>query len=164
MALPFLDLDDLAVLHLDHSIGELGDSVIVGDDDDAALVVQNVPLHELDDLPSRVAVERSRRFIQHQDVGLADDGSGDGDTLLLAAAQLLRRQTRALGEPDLLEGLQRLLDGLVPLAPLENQRYRDVLDRRESWEQVEVLKDEADGVEAHVGQLVCRTGSKCPDP
>jgi len=72
----------------------------VGDNDDAALFVQNVPLHELDDLPSRIAVERSRRFIQHQDVGLADDGSGDGDTLLLAARLVFAATNPRAGRAD----------------------------------------------------------------
>jgi hypothetical protein len=57
MALSFLDVDYPAVLHPDHAIGELENSVVVRDDEDAALRVENFPLHELDDLPSCVTVE-----------------------------------------------------------------------------------------------------------
>jgi len=67
----------------------------------------------------------------------------------------LRRQASALGDPNLLESCRASLMASSHFA-VENQRHRYILDRREFAEQVEVLEDEADSVESHVGELVCR--------
>ena len=101
-----------------------------------------------------VAVERGRRLVEDQDVGPADDGARDGDALLLAAAQLDRRQLRAVLQADDLQILGGLLERLVPVALLQDQRDRDVLGRRQAREQMIVLEDEADLVQAEVGERV----------
>ena len=70
----------------------------------------------------------------------------------------------AVLQPDDLEVLGRLVDRLVPVAPLQDQRDRDVLGRRQAREQVIVLEHEADLVQPEVGQRVVATGSRCPCP
>ncbi len=97
----------LPILHLHDAVGEFVDSTVVGNDDDAALVGENVFAHKLDDVAPGIAVERGGRLIENQDLGPTDDGARDGDALLLAAAELDRRQLRAILEPNDFQVLRR---------------------------------------------------------
>ena len=95
--LPFRS-DQPAVLHLQNPRGEVIDAAVVGDDQNAALVVQDVILDEGHNAMAGVSVQRCRGFIHDQDVRFRGDGAGDRDALLLASAQLHRRQIGAAFE------------------------------------------------------------------
>ena len=115
-ALPFNSRES-SVLHLHDPIGKFEDAAVMGDDHDAALVGENVLPHEAHDVATGLAVERGGRFVKNQNLRTADDRAGDGDTLLLAAAELDGRQLRAALEADDLQIRRRLLQCLIPLAP-----------------------------------------------
>ncbi len=79
-------------------VRKLVDAGIMGDDQDAALRVQDLVLHEGDDHLAGVPVERSRRLVQDQDSGPPTMGARDGHALLLASRQL-HRQDPPLDRP-----------------------------------------------------------------
>src|ERR1022692_1949790 len=143
-----------AVLHSHDAVGKLVDSAVMRDDDDATLRSEYVLANELHDVASRIAIQRCGRFVQDQDIRPADDGARDGHPLLLAAAEFHRRELRSTLESHDLEILRGLNDRLVPRPLLQNQRNRDILDGRQTREQMVVLKYETDLVQPELGQLI----------
>ena len=72
----------------------------MGDHDDGLAVLAHGAAHEVEDLGAGLGVEVARRLVGEDDVGLAGQGAGDGDTLLLAAGQLARAVLQAVVQPD----------------------------------------------------------------
>ena len=128
-------------------------------DEDAALVGKDVFADEFDDVPARFAVERGGGLIENQDVRTADDGPGDRHPLLLAAAQLHRRQLRPILQADDLEIHRRLFERVVPFALLQNERDRDILGGGEARKEMVVLKHEADLVQPELGERIVAEAS-----
>src|SRR5262249_61032314 len=87
---------------------------------------------------------------------VVDEGPRDGDALLLPARELARVVASTVGQTDCGEPLAR---ARAPLACGEGgveQRQLDVLERRRSRQQVELLEDEPDLGVADPGELVRR--------
>ncbi len=79
-------LDDLAVLHHQHMIGQGADHAQVVADEhvgEVALVLQLA--QEVDDLGLDAHVERAGWLVKHDELGLEYHGAGDGDALALSA-------------------------------------------------------------------------------
>ena len=77
---------DLAVFKDDDAVGVAdGGQAMSHDDSGASLTrfVQRLLHHRL-----ALGVQRRRGFVQQEDLGIAHQGSGDGDALLLATAEL----------------------------------------------------------------------------
>jgi hypothetical protein len=91
---------------------------------------------------------------------LVHQRAGNGDTLLLAAGELTRDMVLAAAEPDRSERRAgtRVLLGERQIAVVERQL--DVLQRRRTRQQIEVLEDEA---EAPVAQRGARVGGQVSD-
>ena len=66
------------------------DAQVVGDEDDAHLVLVAQLVDEVEDLHLRRHVESRRRFVGDQDARLADEGHGDHDALTHTARELVR--------------------------------------------------------------------------
>src|ERR1022692_269866 len=82
----------LSVLHPHDTIRILIDSAVVRDDNDTALVGQNMVPDEFHDVATGVAIERGRRLVENQNFRTTDNGSGDGDGLLLPPPGVYPRQ------------------------------------------------------------------------
>ena len=99
------------------------------------------------------AVEVAGRFVGEQHGRLHDRGAGDGDALALAAGELVRTVSGAVGEAVV---MQRALDAPLALGRRdagEDHRQGDVLGRGQARHQVEALEDEADALAAHARLL-----------
>lgn len=149
--------DDEAVAEDDGAAGVAGDVLVVGDEDDGdALLLVELP-EEADDLAAGAAVEVASGLVAHEDVGVVDQGPGDGDTLLLTAGELAGMVMQAVGEAD---ERQFVLGALTALAKGDaagvEERELDVFERRSASQQIEILKDEAETVIADAGSLVTR--------
>ena len=70
--------------------------VVRGDDDGAALVLEAADY--VPKLPSRLRVEAGGRFVEEQQVGIADECRGDGEPLLLPAGELFHRGVRLFAQ------------------------------------------------------------------
>ena len=95
-------------------------------------------------------VERARRLVGEDDAGGADEGTRDGDALLLPARQLRRPMAPAVVEADAPE---RFADRGAREPPASEPRGEDdVLLRGERGEQVERLEHEADALPPQPGE------------
>ena len=72
------------------------DPAVVCDDDNATLIGKDMLPNKAHNVSTSITIEGRRRLIENQDVGTTDDGPRYGNALLLAAAQLHRRQLRAI--------------------------------------------------------------------
>src|ERR1700690_1180634 len=139
---------------MDDPVRELIDACIMRDNQDAPLVVEYLFLYESDDHAAGVAIERSGRFIEDQDLRAADDRTCDRDALLLAARELDRQHFAAILQAHDLEILPGLADRLVPVVLLQDQRELYVLRGGEARKEVIVLEYEADCVQPEIRQFV----------
>src|SRR5690606_37444687 len=92
---------DAAVLHMDgsrHARREVG--AVRDDDEGRAETIVEIEEQPVDRV-TRVAVEVARRLVCEDDARLHDEGAGERDALLLAAAQLARAVRHAVTETDL---------------------------------------------------------------
>ena len=139
---------------------EFIDARVMGHDDDGPGRGQQLRLDESDDIAPGVAVERGGGLVEDQDVGLGDDGPGDGHSLLFAAAELHRLETRAVGQADDGEIAPRLSARSFHFDAPQDQRDGDVLGGRQPGKEVKVLKHEADVVQSKEGVVA---GTQGPD-
>ena len=92
----------------------------------------------------RGAVECAGRLIGEEQAGAGDEGSGDGDALLLSAGHLIR-QVIPPGEQS--HAIKVLLGELHPLAGADTlvvEREGDILQRSLEGDEVEGLEDKSD--------------------
>src|SRR4051812_41602760 len=127
--------DDLSVIDDRHSIAEyFGFVHVVGGQHCRATrrleLVDQVP-----QLPPRLGIQSRRRFIEKEQVRIADDRAGEGQALLLAAGQLADASVALFIELDAGDHLIDLRAGLVEAAK-ETQRLVD----RELFTQLRVLQ------------------------
>ena len=109
-------------------------------------------LEQVDDLAAGRRVEVAGRLVGEHDTWLDRERPCDRDPLLLAARQMCGQVIGSLGEPHLVEQLQRA--GAIA-AGRDELRF-DVLDRGQRWDEVELLEDETEGAQAQLGEIVVR--------
>jgi hypothetical protein len=98
-------LDDLATTHHGEAIGELERLLLVVSDEDEG--DPNFALNRDQLLAQRLAqlrVERAERLVEQQNRGPQDEGTREGDPLLLTAGELSRAALSKRGQPDQLQG------------------------------------------------------------
>ena len=99
-------------------------------------------------------VEVTRRLVGKDELGVGDDGTGDGHTLLLTTAQLLREVVLAVldghARHDVFHALAALGGGDVHVA----QRQLDVFKHVQLVDEVEALEHEADVALAELGAVL----------
>ena len=108
-------LDDPAVLHHEHPVGQVGDDThVVGDQQDAGVDAVLQVADQLEDLGLHRDVERGRRLVGDQQLRVQRQRLGDHRPLPLAARQLVRvgvDPPLGIGDLDQLEQLDRPLAG-----------------------------------------------------
>ncbi len=150
---------DLARVHHGDLVDPLGDHAeVVRDQDHRHAEPLPQLVDELQDLVLGGDVQGGGRLVRDEQLGLADQGHGDGDALPHAAAELVRVVLHPLAGLRHAHQPQGLL-GLLPRlglggAGVQQQRLGDLrADRHGGVERGErVLEDHADGVAAHVAQ------------
>ena len=142
---------DAAVLHADDPLGVAGHALLVGDQDDR-LPFRVELIEQGQDVLAGLAVEVAGRLIGQQDAGIADQGAGDGDPLLLAAGELVGTVLDPVAQAHALEHLGRPLAPRPPAVPRVDQGHLHVPQGTGPAEQLERLKDKADPLVADAGQ------------
>src|SRR5262249_19635241 len=89
-------------------------------------------------------IEGGRRFIAHDDARLVNQSSGERDALLLATRQLGRKRVDPFFEPQPHEECLCPIERLLARDVGGKKWNRDVLDRRQGWQQVVLLEQEAE--------------------
>src|SRR5258707_2365412 len=123
--------------------------VVRGDDHRRAVLGCQVR-EQLDDLAAGRRVEVAGRLVGEHDPRLDGKRPRDRDPLLLATRKMCGQVVSTLGEPNLVEQLQR---AGATAAGRDEFRF-DVLDRGQRWDQVELLEDETERAQAQLGELV----------
>ena len=147
------DLLDHRIAHDDDLVGHRHRLLLrVGDHDegDPRLALDLLELHH--HLLAQVVVERPERLVEEEHGGLADEGAGEGDPLLLAAAQVARSARRELGKAHHLEHLPGPARPLLRVHPLHLEAELDVLEHRPVGEEREALEHHR-GVAPGRGQI-----------
>ena len=138
----FVVLHDAAFEHERDAVAELGGlGPVVGDDHGRDL---SLALDVADDTAQRVAavwVQRGERLVEQQQVGVAAEGAGHRDALLLAAGQALHAPLGEGGDPHLFEMYGGGMPGVAPGDAGGAQRERDVVEDVQVPEQSRLLKD-----------------------
>ena len=80
--------DDLSIPEFDDTVAEMFGKVPVMGDDDDKLVLGKL-LQGLEDLFSGIGIQGSRRFVSEDDLGVLDQGPGDGNPLLLTTGKFI---------------------------------------------------------------------------
>ncbi len=96
-------LDHLALIEQRHPVADLGDDAeIVGDEDESGAVALLHAADEPQDLLLHGDVERRRRLVGHDELGLEREGGGDQHALAHASREFVRKGAhRPLRVPDL---------------------------------------------------------------
>ena len=82
-----------------------------------------------------------------------DQRAGDGDALLLAARKLVRQLVGLVRDVELGHHFDRAFAGLVTVHALRDQRHGGIAGRIYGGDQIVLLEDEADVVEAELDQF-----------
>jgi len=141
-------LDDMAIPHHQHLIGQRADHAqIMADEDIGEAVTLLQVAQQIDDLGLHRHVERRGRLVQDDEPGLQDQGAGDGDPLALAAGEFMGIAEAAGGiEADLGQRLAHQLGALGGIAaqPMHLEPFGDdVLHRHAGAEGAEgILEDD----------------------
>jgi hypothetical protein len=159
-------LDDLAAIHDEHAVGDLGhDAHVVRDEHDGHVhLVLQLP-DELEDLRLDGDVERRRRLVGDQQPRLARQRHRDHHALAHPARKLVRvavEHLRRLRDADLLEHAQRLPPGRREiLALVQPDRFGDLLaDREHRIERCHRLLEDHRDLCAANGAHRCRIGMR----
>ena len=128
----------------------------MADDHDRRLLVGREAAEEAHRLGSVVGVEVGGWLVGEDQAGVVGDRSGDRDALLLAAGELLYREVGSLAESESLDQLCGALVRSTPVGAGDVERDFDVLACAQSADEIEVLKDEAEGASAEARERPLR--------
>lgn len=143
----------MAVDDVDSAVGELGQFLIVRHDNERLSQFVAEFKEELVQFGLVVGVERTRRLVGENHVGLIHQRPRHGHTLLLATAQLVGLVLRTVLKSHKLEEFEGALTEFAMGAAGNHSRNHDVFERREFGEELVELKDESDVLVAEVGQF-----------
>lgn len=125
----------------------------MGDENDRASLGAEFG-EEGEDGETGLGVEISRGFVGEDDFGVIDEGSGDGDALHLAAAELERGIFEAIGETDAIDGGESAGGAFGGGDPRVDHGELDILEDIEFGEEIKGLEDEADFGVAEFGEAI----------
>jgi len=115
--------------------------------------------HDLYDHAASLGVEIAGWLIGEKNLGTVDERAGERDALLFPAGKLRRIMIDALGKPYTSEQIQAEC-ARATIAP-KLDRNRDVLQRRQSGDQLEILKYKTDMLVANAGSLIFSRLAQC---
>lgn len=105
MVFPSRVVGNLSSMHGNDSLVEmLDDAGVVRRQDNGRTKIVDL-LENLDNVVCVYRVEVSCRLVRDDEIGLVDDGSGNGDSLLFSARELVREIMHLLAEVNELEDM-----------------------------------------------------------
>ncbi len=127
------------------------------DEKDGEIAFDVQPLKDAHHLDARPAIEIPCRFIGEEQDGIAHQRAGYGDALLLSPGHLTPFVVHPIRQTDRLQRRHRAAPAYRGRNSLGiQQRQLHIVDGGRSRQQVEPLKDEADFMIAHGGELIPR--------
>ncbi len=139
------DLNDLPVIHARNAIGKIEDTCVVGDDNEGSVRTLRNASQDLHHAAPGLVIQIAGRLVANDELRAVHQRTCDCHALLLPTAKLGRECAQARAEPNCSESFSG--PGFRPILPssINQKRYCDILKRSEGWQQVEDLKDKADG-------------------
>jgi hypothetical protein len=161
-----IDAGDDAVVHVGDGVGEVEDAVVVADDEDGAVRVDGGGGEEFHDTVTGFVVEGGGGFVADDETGLVDEGSGEGDALLLTSGETGWGLVETVAETELVEDGGGLFEGVAAFHGGGEERDGDIFCDGESGDEVVLLEDEADVlapepdgvVRGHGGEVAAEEG------
>ena len=108
-----------------------------------------------DDFRAVLRIQISRRLVGQNDLGLVHDRPCHRDPLLLSPRKLARPMRGAMRHPAPAPDLGDAFPDSEPLLPSQQERKGHVLFDGQTWDQVKGLKDNANGLPANLGPILC---------
>lgn len=151
---------NFTVAHVQDAMAVRGCFRVVRDHDDRLAEFLVELTQERENIFGTLRVEISGGLVCQDNLGFADDGARNRDTLLLAAGKLRRPMMKAVAQAEKFDGQLEAMG--IKAVTVNVLGERDIVIGVEGGEQVETLKDEADFVAAkkgtgrigHGGQIV----------
>src|SRR5262245_35991286 len=144
---------DSSALDAHYVVGIFEDVMVMSHDDDGASAPVRQAAQHFHHRAAGIRIERGDRLVGKQNFGITGQGAGDGDALLLTAAQVSRKGVPLIGQADLLHQLRGAISRARPANALEMQSQFDILTGPQRWEQIEILKYESDVRQPHFGEI-----------
>ena len=133
----------------EEAVTATGQVLIVGHDNEGPAVGTRHAEQQIDDGLAGVGIEVSGGFIREEDGGVVDEGAGDGDPLLLAAAQFRWQVVQAFGKPHPPEKLASFFGRGYSA---DHRRDEDIFQCRQLGQQEIRLENESHVSIAHPGE------------
>lgn len=141
-----------AIAHGEDDIAGLGEVAVVGNDEDGAIALVGEVAELVKELGGILKVEVTGRFIGEDDIGIIDEGAGDGDPLAFASGELVAPAVGFIGHTQFIEPMEGGLacgSGVVEAAAKHGEE--EIFDGGELGEEEVELKDKAEALGADAG-------------
>jgi hypothetical protein len=145
--------EEFAFVEVDEAGGGGRAVGVVGDHEDGFVELAIQALKKFEDVFGALGVEVAGRFVGEDEVGVGDDGAGDGDALFLAAGELAGEVVHAVFEANEFEGGGGVFFALLAGEGGELEGEFDVFEGGENGDEVEGLEDEAEVVISPAGEF-----------
>jgi hypothetical protein len=122
---------EASFVQADHSVHFRGEALVVRGDEGGTAFAADQVQEFAEDRVRGVLVEIASGLVGEEDGGLVDDGSGDGDALLLSAGQLRWTVVEPVGKAERAKQLLRTVAGSLRVRAVDQLRKNDILDRVE---------------------------------
>ncbi len=137
-------VEDFAVFDEDDARGVTGGEGVVGDHEDGGGEVLVEVAEGFEELAGGFGVEGAGGFVGEDDLGIGDDGAGGGDTLFLAAGELVGVFVEDAGDVEFGGDFADAVDGFLAVDALDGEGEGDVFTGGEGVEEIKVLENEAE--------------------
>ena len=146
-------IEDLAVAHVEDTVGDGGGLGVVGDHEDGLVEIAAGASEHVEDGVGVLGVQVTGGLVGKHDGGMGDEGAGDGDALLLTAGELVGTVVEAAGKAEEASEVveKRAVEGLAGFGDVV--RDLDIAHGGEGGQEIEALEDEADAGATEPGAL-----------
>ena len=152
-------LNGFAVAKANGALGKGRNFGVVRDEDKRSSSIAIQFEHDLYDRAARLGIEIAGRLIGEKNLGTVDERAGQRDALLFPAGKLRRIMIDAFGQANAPEQIQAEL-ARAAIAP-KLHRNCDVLQRRQGWDELEILKYKPDMLVANAGSFIFSRLAQC---
>lgn len=145
-------------LFFHHSIPETDNPIRVScevgcvSDHDDGLALSVELCEEIHDLASCDGVEIPGWFIREDDLRVIEEGTGDGDALLLSSRELAGHTREFIGESESVHECRRSCESFGGIGSRIDSRECDVFEGVETGEKIELLEDKTNFAIADIGE------------
>ena len=140
----------MAVEHVDDAGGVGGEGGVVGDHDDGVAEGVNITEFFHDDVGG-AGVEVAGGLVGEDEAGVGDEGAGDGNALLLTAAELPWHVVLTFLEMEMFKDVAGHEEAAIFVKSGVDEGQSDIFDDGKVGDEIKILENEADLTGAEFG-------------